>query len=162
MAVRARRSRSIILYGAVAGGLATGVMSAVMFGAKRAGLMGEMPPEKITSRFLDRIGWRNRGKRSQDALASLAHVSFGAAAGSVYSALQRGIGLPGPPILAGALFGACVWFVSYQGWVPALGIMPPPDKDRPGRPQAMLLAHLVYGATVGLLVERKANAKASA
>jgi len=34
--------------GAVAGTLATGLMSAVMVGAKRSGLMGQMPPETIT------------------------------------------------------------------------------------------------------------------
>jgi hypothetical protein len=148
---------SVVLGGALAGGIATGVMSGVMFAAKRAGLMGEMPPEKMTNRFLDRIGWRSRDTGTQDALASLAHIGFGAAAGSIYSAFQRGLGLPLPPILAGTLFGACVWLVSYQGWAPALGIMPPPRQDRPGRPQAMLLAHLVYGATLGLLVGRTAR-----
>ena len=144
----------LLLGGAFAGGVATGVMSGVMFGAKRTGLMAEMPPELMTGRFLDRIGWRRRDKVTQDALASLAHIGFGAVAGSVYSALRRGLRLPGHPVLAGALFGACVWFVSYQGWVPALGIMPPPQRDRPGRPQTMFVAHLVYGATLGLLVGR--------
>ncbi len=142
----------LLLGGAVAGALATVAMSGVMFAARRAGLMGEMPPEKITARLLDRIGWGSRSKETQDALASLTHVGFGAAAGSLFGALERGLRIPGPPVLAGMLFGAGVWFVSYQGWVPALGIMPPPDKDRPGRPEAMLLAHLVYGAALGVLV----------
>jgi len=38
--------------GIVAGTLATGFMSTLMMGAKRAGLMGGMPPEKITAAFL--------------------------------------------------------------------------------------------------------------
>lgn len=137
--------------GAVAGALATVAMSGVMFAAKRAGLMGEMPPEKITAHFLDRLGWKSRSKLTQDTLASLTHVGFGAAAGSLFAALERGFRVPGPPVVAGMVFGACVWLVSYSGWVPALGIMPPPRRDRPGRPQAMLIAHLVYGAALGAL-----------
>ena len=50
-----------------------------------------------------------------------------------------------------ALFGIAVWAVSYAGWVPKLGLMQPPSRDRPGRPTAMILAHLVYGATLGAL-----------
>jgi hypothetical protein len=150
-----KRLPARLLGGGVSGALATVVMSGVMFAAKRAGLMGEMPPEKITARFLDRLGWRSRNLQTQDALASLAHVGFGAAGGSIFGALERGLRIPAPPVVAGMVFGACVWFVSYKGWVPALGIMPPPERDRPGRPQAMLLAHLVYGAVLGALVAGK-------
>lgn len=59
---------------------------------------------------------------------------------------------PFPTVAAGMVFGAAVWFISYQGSVPALGIMAPPSRDRPGRPQAMLAAHLVHGAVLGALV----------
>jgi hypothetical protein len=44
---------------------------------------------------------------------------------------------------------------SYQGWIPALGIMPPASEDRPDRPRVMLLAHLVYGAILGNIVARR-------
>jgi hypothetical protein len=151
---RRPRALTLIAGGALAGAIATGPMSAVMLAAKRAGLMGKMPPEKITDRLLDRIGWGSRSKETQDVLASLLHVGFGAAAGSVFSAVERGLRLPGPPVLLGMLFGAGVRLVSYRGWVPALGIMPPPERDRPGRPQSMLVAHLVCGAALGLLVGR--------
>jgi len=153
---RELRLPAVLLRGAVAGGLATVVMSGFMFAAKKAGkkggLMGEMPPEKITARLLDRLGWKSRSRETQDLLASLTHVGFGAAAGSLFITLERGLRVPGPPVLVGMLFGSCVWLVSYNGWLPALGIMPPLDRDRPGRPQAMLLAHLVYGAALGALV----------
>jgi hypothetical protein len=123
-------------------------MSALMLGARHAGLMGTMPPVKITARLLDRVRVRRRGDE-QDVAATLLHFAFGAAAGGVFGLVRRR--LPLPPVLAGVAYGAGVWFVSYKGWVPALGIMPPPERDRPGRPQSMLVAHLVYGATLGLL-----------
>ena len=140
--------------GAVAGTLATGLMSAVMLGAKRIGLMGEMPPEKITARFLDRLGWTSRSSRTQDLMATITHVGFGAAAGSLFAILERRLRPPAPPVLAGVGFATGVWLVSYQGWVPALGIMAPPSRDRPGRPQSMLVAHLVFGAVLGALLGR--------
>jgi hypothetical protein len=127
-------------------------MSTVMFAAKRLGLMGEMPPEKITARLLDRVGWRSRSGRSQDILSAVSHVGFGAASGALFAAVERRPRPPFPTVAAGMLFGAAVWFISYQGWVPALGIMAPPSRDRPGRPQAMFAAHLVYGAVLGALV----------
>jgi len=146
------RLPALLLGGAVAGGLATIAMTGVMFAAQRAGLMGEMPPEKVTRRLLHRLGWGSPRRETQDLLSSLAHLGFGAAAGSLFGALERGLRVPGPPVLAGMVFGSGVWFVSYVGLLPALGLMPPPREDRPGRPQAMLLAHLVYGAVLGALV----------
>lgn len=137
-----------LLRGAAAGVVATGAMSLLMVGARRAGVMGAMPPEKITARFLNRLGVR-RSRRQQDAAATVMHFAFGALGGALFGP-SRGRG-PLPPVLRGVLFGSAVWFVSYQGWVPGLGIMPPPGRDRPGRPQAMLAAHWVYGAVLGLL-----------
>ena len=154
---RRAHAAGIVVGGAIAGGLATLPMSVVMFAAKGAGLMGEMPPAKITARLLDRFGWRRRSAASQDGVASVAHLAFGAAGGAAFAALVRGLRVPGPPVLAGMMFGACVWLVSYQGWVPALAIMPPPRRDRPGRPESMLVAHLVYGAALGALVGRPAR-----
>jgi hypothetical protein len=149
-----RRAATLLFGGAVAGGLATGLMSAVMFAAKAAGLMGEMPPKKITTRLLGLAGRRPRSDATEGALASLAHIGFGAAGGSLFAMLEPGRRLPLPPLLTGMLFGAGIWLVSYRGWVPALGIMPPPERDRPGRPESMLLAHLAYGAALGALVGR--------
>ena len=132
-----------------------------MVTAKRLGLMGEMPPEKITAGLLDRAGWKSRSRRSQDILSAFLHMAFGGAAGALFALAERQPQPPVPTVPAGILFGAAVWLVSYQGWVPALRIMPPPSRDRHGRPQAMLAAHLVYGAVLGVIVgwaqmERKA------
>ena len=126
-------------------------MSALMMGARRAGIMGRMPPEKITASFLDRAGIR-RSRKQQDALATAFHFAFGAGGGALYGlALRRA---PLPPVLRGMAYGTAIWAVSYLGWVPALGIMPPADRDRRGRQAAMLLGHLVYGGALGALAGR--------
>ena len=136
-----------IIRGAVAGATATAAMSVAMALAQKAGLLGRMPPKRITTAALHAIGLHP----SEPALAAAtvaAHFGFGASVGALFGWARHR--LPGPPpVLAGAAFGTAVWAASYQGWVPSLGIMPPPRRDRPGRPTSMLVAHWVYGATLG-------------
>ena len=139
--------------GLAAGALATVGMSALMFAGRRAGLLGRMPPEKITARALNRLRvHRTRG--TQDALASLLHLAFGAGAGAAFELARRRARLPLPALIQGLAFGTAVWTVSYAGWVPALGIMQPPQQDRPGRPAVMLAAHWVYGGLLALFAQR--------
>ena len=52
-----------------------------------------------------------------------------------------------------------VWIASYVGWVPAAGLMPRPSRDRPGRPTSMVLAHWIFGGTLGFLGTRFASPK---
>ena len=47
-----------------------------------------------------------------------------------------------------------VWVASYFGWVPKLGLMKPPTRDRPDRSLVMLGAHLIFGGVLGKLSER--------
>ena len=129
-----------------------------MFAAQRAGRLGEMPPRKIARFTVLPARGHTAPRRAKDALGALAHLAFGAAAGSVFEGLHRGRtprrGLGGP--LLGAAFGAGVWLVSYAGWVPALGILPPPHRDRADRQAFMLIAHLVYGSVLGALADWRA------
>src|ERR687885_177231 len=127
-------------------------MSAFMLLAKQLGLMGEQPPRKITRRFLVRSGDKRPRGETQDVLASALHFGFGAAGGTLFALAFRLLRLPFPSALQGAAYGTGVWAVSYLGWVPELGIMPPADRDRPGRPQSMLIAHWIYGSVLGVLV----------
>jgi uncharacterized membrane protein YagU involved in acid resistance len=149
--VTARRSGAgkRALRGAVAGALATGLMSSVMVGAKRAGFLGDMPPEKITAAMLHRAEIGHTGAQ-QDALATLLHFGFGATAGAAF-----GVIAPRPLIVrvpAGLAYGAAIWGVSYMGWVPALGIMPSAEHDRRDRQTVMLAAHLIYGTALAVMV----------
>ena len=135
--------------GAAAGTLATAAMSALMLAAGRAGLMGRQPPEAIVRQAGALTAREPRG-RLADALAAAAHVGFGAGTGAAYALLPRS----GRPVLRGVAVGAGVYAVSYAGWVPALGALPPADRDRRSRQAAMLVAHVVYGAVLGALDDR--------
>lgn len=146
--------------GAVDGAAATVVMSGGMYAAARAGWLGKPPPKAIADRALDAAGARDVSEEASGALAAIAHLAFGAAAGALFSGARRRSRAAGVAALQGALFGVLVWTVSYAGWVPALGILPPPHRDRRGRPSSMLLSHLLFGATLGLLDERRRGARA--
>lgn len=130
--------------GAASGIAATAVMTVGLAGAKAVGLLGEPPPRKLTRRILGRLGVR-LGRTTLDATTLLSHFGYGAACGALYGVGVRrraGVG-------SGALFGLAVWAASYKAWIPALGLMPPPAFDRPGRPTVMALAHLLFGGALG-------------
>jgi hypothetical protein len=135
--------------GAAAGTLATAAMSALMLAAGRAGLMGRQPPEAIVRQAGARTAGEPRG-RLADALATVAHLGFGAGTGAAYALLPPSR----RPVLRGVLAGQAVWAVSYAGWVPAFGALPPPSRDRTPRQAAMVAAHVVYGAVLGALDDR--------
>ncbi|MFI5285168.1 MAG: DUF6789 family protein [Candidatus Dormibacteria bacterium] len=143
-----------LLRGAVAGTVATAPMSAVMMGAKQFGLMGGMPPEKITAKVLKRSGIRPSSEQ-QDALATVLHFAFGTAAGAAFGVVAPKRAIARVPL--GMAYGASIWGVSYMGWVPAFGIMPPSHRDRRDRQMVMFAGHLVYGAVLAILVGRRAD-----
>ncbi|MFI6512216.1 DUF6789 family protein [Streptosporangium sp. NPDC050855] len=136
-----------LVKGAAGGVLATAAMSAVMLAGDRAGLMGDQPPKKIVRAFMP--GYRHRPKRGEGVLGALTHFAFGSACGAAFGAF---FGKERAPLPVGVGYGLAIWVVSYQGWVPMLGIMPPISDDRPGRPAVMAAAHVVYGATLTLAV----------
>lgn len=141
--------------GALDGLGATAAMSGVMYVARRAGWLGKPPPAAITERALHAMGAHGTAVRSNAPLAWAAHLAFGSTASALFAA-PRGAPRSMPRAAAeGAVFGAAIWLVSYAGWIPALSILPPPHRDRPGRPAAMLVSHLVFGAVAGLLRERR-------
>lgn len=147
-----QRDVKAILDGTLGGAVATIAMSVVMQAAHKAGLMDTHPPKEIAEAALDAAGETEHSEDTKDALAVALHFAFGAGAGAAFALLHRRLRLPIPAVLHGVIFGSLVWFVSYKGWAPGLGIMPPPERDQPGRPQTMVLAHWVYGATLGAIV----------
>jgi hypothetical protein len=166
----ARRVPSLgrVMTGGAARGFAGGVvatvaMSAVMLGAQKLGLLGEMPPRKITDALLGVVGLRGKTpKPARRALATLNHFAFGGACGALFglthdvwrvrAASTSGVRGHRAPVAAGLAFGTAIWAVSYAGWVPALRIMPTPKSDRPGRPASMVLAHWVFGAVLAKII----------
>ncbi len=148
------------LDGMIGGAIGTAAMSLLMLAARRAGLVGELPPERITAAALDALDLKERPRLLQDALAALVHFTFGGVAGAIFAVttrLPRLPRLPVPPGVLGALYGSLIWVVSYAGWIPALGLLPPPSRDEPGRPPLMVLAHGLYGWTLATYVKRRAS-----
>ena len=86
----------------------------------------------------------------------VAHFGFGAAAGAMYATVQEK--LPLSPMIGGACFGCAVWAASYLGWIPALRILPPATEHPARRNAIMITAHVVWGVSAGLLLQRAAAA----
>lgn len=139
--------------GAKAGIAATSAMSTVLVLAQRAGLMGRQPPEQIVETVEGQVGVRG-DEPAENATAVAAHVGFGTANGIVFAGLHKLLPIR-PSVIGGTLYGLGLWFVSYRGWIPALGIMPKPEQDRAGRAASVLAAHIVYGASLGAALNAK-------
>jgi uncharacterized membrane protein YagU involved in acid resistance len=127
-------------------------MTAVTLAAQAGGLLNSQPPARITAALLDALGVQQRRGAVLGVSTALLHLGFGASVGSVFALLHRSLRLPLLPAVQGVVYGVVVWAASYAGWVPALGILPPPMHDRPGRPVAMVVAHGVYGMALGVFV----------
>lgn len=148
------RDLDAALTGALAGAAATLPVSALMYAAREAGLMGEHPPEIIAEKSLDSLGVHEGGD-ANDAAATVAHLGFGASAGALFGLLLGRTELPVPAVAQGIGYGLLVYAASYDGWIPALHVMPAPGDDRPGRQPSMVAAHVVYGAVLGMLLARR-------
>ena len=145
--------------GALAGFIATLPMSIVMLTWHKLLPHSErypLPPEQITQRLADRFG-AERASRGplRDILSVIGHFAFGASAGSLYVPLVKVS--PLPVLLTGLIYGFLVWFVSYEGWIPRARILPPAHREPARRNLMMIVAHLVWGATVVWLTERWAR-----
>ena len=145
--------------GAVGGAVGAALMLPVFVGAKRAGLLRELPPNRVVDRATDAAARETGGAapvpEDEPARAGAmigSHVFYGAAAGGGYGALRFALGLPGG--LAGPAFGLLLWAIGYVGWLPAAGILPRPWDQDAGDAWSPVAAHLVYGLALGLVEER--------
>lgn len=137
--------------GCTGGLLATVPMTAAMLLSQKLGFLGKAPPAKITDDALAAAGV-SATKTQRRLLTGLAHLGFGAGSGALYSLLRPGRPSIQRAVIEGAAFGTVVWATSYAGWVPALGILPPPDDDRKDRQVTMVIAHWIFGAVLGAVV----------
>ncbi len=149
------RAGQALLDGALGGLAGTATMSVLMLAARAAGLTGALPPEALAGAGLAAGGAARPAAETKDAAAVALHFGFGGGVGALYGLFRRRLRPPVSAPLEGCLLGSLIWFVSYKGWVPALGIMPPPERDRPGRPVTMLLAHWIYGWTLVAILDRR-------
>jgi len=140
--------------GAAAGTGATLGMSVIMLASRRMGMRAELPPVRIVEKSVEMVRHRPAHPGEKQTVATIVHFGFGAAVGALYGAVSVGVRSTPLSTALGILCGSGVWLVSYQGWIPALGIMPPASRDQPGRVGTMLIAHVVYGALLGIATNR--------
>jgi vacuolar-type H+-ATPase subunit I/STV1 len=147
------RFKRRLVVGSMAGALSTLVMSAFMLTAGRLGWLTEQAPETVTRRSVKLATGSRIGGLRLHALTGVLHLGFGTACGAIYAASWgRSRTTPVAAGLMGALFASVVWFVSYAGFLPGLGLMPAVSDDQRQRPLVMLLAHWIYGGALGLIV----------
>src|ERR671938_2070690 len=91
--VPVQRDVMALIEGAISGVLGTLSMSMVMLASRWAGLVGQLPPERITEAALDAAG-QPRSREVQDALAVILHLLFGAFLGSLFGLLHRRVRVP--------------------------------------------------------------------
>jgi len=131
-------------------------MSALMVAWQLISGGGRLAPAVVVERAFDALGSRPSQPGARVATQIAAHFAFGAGAGAAYAVATRALlrVAPGaqqvPEAARGAAYGLGVWAVSYGLGIPALGLLPSPALDRPGRQRRLVAAHLVYGATLGL------------
>jgi len=144
------------LKGALAGFVATAPMSLTM-------LIGWMllpsrqkyhlPPRLITEKIIKRVGLRKHMNESQLAAVTVAsHFAYGAAFGSLYALFEQR--LPLSASVKGVCAGLAIWVGSYLGWLPALDILPPATRHPWRRNLMMILAHVVWGVTLGEMTRK--------
>jgi uncharacterized membrane protein YagU involved in acid resistance len=141
--------------GAVAGALAALPMLVALDQLNRR-LPGppqrKVEPFRLTDRMAAMAGVEDDiPEPALDAAGLAGHIAYGAATGSLYGIVEQHI--PGPALAKGIGFGLAVWAGSYAGWLPAVGLFPPPQ-DRPARRNAAIIgAHVVWGAVLGVLTD---------
>lgn len=146
--------RTRLLLGGIAGFVATAAMTSAMrrmHGQLPAKERYPLPPREITERMIGEAG----DGATRDA-AMLAHFLYGAGSGALLAAVGPGLGPA-----AGAAGGVAIWTGSYFGWVPAFGILKPANRHPARRNALMIAAHIVWGASTGLVLEELARARAA-
>ena len=139
-----------IARGAAAGVVATTVMSAILEIGQRPTSFWRQPPILIIGTVL--AGDPAHEVAAEDALAVMAHLGYGTSCGALFALLTRPRRTPGPA--TGIGYALLLWLVSYAGWIPAAGVMPPPRRDSPGRQITLVGAHVVYGAVLAAVLRR--------
>ncbi|MEJ7593683.1 MAG: DUF6789 family protein [Planctomycetaceae bacterium] len=141
------------LAGAIAGLLATVPMTAVMIVGKRRlpqRSQDSLPPVQITKNALRAIDLDDELSRKEEvALAAVNHFGFGASAGALYGSLCP-VRSAAEALTSGCIYGLGVWSCSYLGLLPGSGLYRSAANDTPERNTLMIIAHLVWGAGLGL------------
>ena len=144
--------------GMLSGFAATAPMTAAMFALHKLLPWFEryaLPPRTVTLNLADTADERMAmSKPQRDIATTAAHFGYGAAAGGLYAAIEQR--LPGPPVAKGIGWGLIVWAGSYLVLLPALRLHRPATREPAGRNVMMILAHVVWGASLGAMTAKAA------
>jgi hypothetical protein len=116
---------------------------------------GPMPSERLVEIIARKVSSRPLTPQTREALGSVVHYLFGAAAGAVYGGLAARF--PKVTIGHGTAYGAAVLLAADEIGIPALGIGPAPDQSPLHAHAYALAGHLGYALaleTVRRVVDR--------
>ena len=146
-----------LVAGASAGLVATAAMTVAMEAMFRLLPRWQrfpLPPRYLTVRLAARAGVaETMDEPARYRATLLSHFAYGTGAGAGYALLARRLPLPSP--IGGILYGLVVYVVGYVGWLPALGLYQPPTRETAARDALLVASHVVWGATLALVVERR-------
>jgi hypothetical protein len=145
-----------VMFGALAGFIATAPMSALMLAWHRRLPINQrdpLPPEQITLNALDAASLDDDLTRTQiAALTVFNHFAYGAATGSLYGGLTSTC-QPASPLFSGMAYGLGVWGINYLGLLPSLDLYRAATREPAQRNWLLLTAHIVWGGSLGVLTE---------
>jgi hypothetical protein len=142
------------LAGTIAGFVSTAPMTVAMKAFHRALPDHEkepLPPRQIVENVADAAGVDLGSEEEVHESATLAaHFGYGATVGALYGPFAGASGLP--RAAEGMLYGVGVWGASYFGLLPGVGLYRSAKDETPARNAVMIAAHLIWGASLGVLV----------
>ncbi|MBV9470921.1 MAG: DUF1440 domain-containing protein [Abitibacteriaceae bacterium] len=147
------------LAGTIAGLVATGPMTLVMELLHRylpPTQRYPLPPRTGTMRVAKALGLhRHLDEEERVQLTTVSHFATGAVLGAIYAASHKKLRVH--PVIKGAAFGVLSWCVNYLVLLPSAQLLSPATKHPAKRNALMIVAHLVWGITTALIVERLAD-----
>lgn len=146
-----------------AGGLAGGAAMTLLITqvAPRVAPQAMLPP---TPAPVQGVRWAEQASGHPAALSSnqekaaglVGHAVFSAGAGAAYGLARARLApvaaLPAP--MTGVVFGLGLWAATFQGALPAVGVMRRTTQHRPERWPAPLMGHSLFGLVTAVVFEK--------
>ncbi len=111
-----------------------------------------LPPEEIATIAEVTILGKKLNRHQHMAWTLISHFGYGISLAGIYTKVSEHV--PFGALPKGILYGMAVWAGSYLGWLPAFGVLRPATEFPDARNRLMIVAHLVWGATLGLVTQK--------
>lgn len=153
-----RRHSSLVVHGAIAGGLAAACMTVMRMAAHRMGWIRQMVPQSVEVWALEeKLGVRRRPAALDHVADQLLHLGYGATSGALYAAA---LGRGRHSLLGrGVALGLPLWAFGNLVLLPGLGIAKPAWRSRPSETAVNVAAHLLYGLATALVTDELESQK---